>query len=47
MKRRDEVFIAYLKDQLDKLKKINEIANKSQFDEKISEIEKILYNKSL
>ena len=47
LKRRDEVFIAYLKDQLDKLKKINEIANKSQFDEKISEIEKILYNKSL
>ena len=47
LKRRDEVFIAYMKDQLDKLKKINEIANKSQFDEKISEIEKILYNKSL
>ncbi len=47
LKRRDEVFIAYLKDQLEKLKKINEIANKSQFEEKISEIEKILYNKSL
>ena len=47
LKRRDEVFIAYLKDQLDKLKKINEVANKSLFDEKISEIEKILYNKSL
>ncbi|MCR4633379.1 MAG: class I SAM-dependent methyltransferase [Erysipelotrichaceae bacterium] len=47
LKRRDEVFIAYLKDQLEKMKRINEIANKPEFDEKISEIEKILYNKSL
>ena len=47
LKRRDEVFIAYLKDRLDKLKRINECANKPEFDEKISEIEKILYNKSM
>ena len=47
LKRRDEVFIAYLKDLLERYKKINESANKKEFEEKISEIEKILYNSSM
>ena len=47
LKRRDEVFIAYLKDLLERFKKINESANKKEFEEKISEIEKILYNSSM
>ena len=43
LKRRDEVFLAYLKQTLDKLNEINLIANKAEIAEKISEIEKILY----
>ena len=43
LKRRDEVFLAYLKQTLDKLKEINVIANKAEIAEKIAEIEKILY----
>ena len=43
LKRRDEVFLAYLKQTLDKLKEINVIAKKAEIAEKISEIEKILY----
>ena len=35
LKRRDEVFIAYLKDLLERYKKINESANKKEFEEKI------------
>ncbi len=44
LKRRDEVFIAYLFDLLERLKKINESAQKSEIDEKIREIENLLYN---
>ena len=43
LKRRDEVFVAYLKQTLDKLKEINVIAKKAEIAEKIAEIEKILY----
>ena len=43
LKRRDEVFLAYLKQTLDKLKEINVIAKKAEIAEKIAEIEKILY----
>lgn len=43
LKRRDEVFLAYLKQTLDKLNEINVIANKAEIAVKISEIEKILY----
>lgn len=43
LKRRDEVFLAYLKQTLDKLNEINVIANKAEIAEKIAEIEKILY----
>ena len=34
LKRRDEVFVAYLKDLLERYKKINESANKKEFEEK-------------
>ena len=44
MKRRDEVFIAFLADSLKRLKEINERANKKEYDEKILEIERLLYN---
>ncbi len=47
LKRRDEVFIAYLLDLLERLKKINESAKKIEISEKISEIENLLYNKSM
>jgi len=47
LKRRDEVFIAYLVDLLERLKKINESAKKSEIDEKIREIENLLYNKPM
>ncbi|MBR5341110.1 MAG: SAM-dependent methyltransferase [Erysipelotrichaceae bacterium] len=44
LKRRDEVFIAFLADSLKRLKEINERANKKEYDEKILEIERLLYN---
>ncbi len=44
LKRRDEVFLAYLKDQRDKYAEINKQAKKIEYDEKIKEIERILYN---
>ena len=44
LKRRDEVFLAYLADLLDRYREINRQANKSEYDEKIKEIERILYN---
>lgn len=42
LKRKDEVFISYLKDKLVKLKKINEKAKKQEYEITIREIEKIL-----
>lgn len=42
LKRKDEVFISYLKDRLTKLKKINEKAKKQEYEITINEIEKIL-----
>lgn len=47
LKRRDEVFIAYLIDLHERLKKINESAKKSEIDEKIREIDNLLYNKPM
>jgi len=44
LKRRDEVFLAYLEDRLKKLKEINELAKKDEYSEKIKQIEEILYN---
>ena len=44
LQRRDEVFLAYLKELSDRYKQINEKANKAEYDEKIREIERILYN---
>ncbi|MBQ6334748.1 MAG: SAM-dependent methyltransferase [Erysipelotrichaceae bacterium] len=42
LQRRDEVFLAYLEDQLEKLKIINKRAKKAEYEEKIKEIEKII-----
>ena len=44
LKRRDEVFLAYLNDLLNRYKQINESAHKEEYAEKIREIERILYN---
>lgn len=42
LKRKDQTFISYLNDQLNKLKKINKTAKKQEYQDKIFEIEKIL-----
>lgn len=44
LERKDEVFIAYLNDLLNRLKQINEKANKEEYTDTINEIEQILYN---
>lgn len=44
LKRRDEVFLAYLNDLLSRYKEINQKAHKEEYEEKIREIERILYN---
>ena len=44
LERKDEVFIAYLNDLLNRLKQINEKANKEEYKDTINEIEQILYN---
>ena len=44
LKRRDEVFLAYLEDRLRRLKEVNELAKKDEYSEKIKQIEEILYN---
>lgn len=44
LERKDEVFIAYLNDLLNRLKQINEKANKEEYIDTINEIEQILYN---
>ncbi|MBR4421632.1 MAG: SAM-dependent methyltransferase [Erysipelotrichaceae bacterium] len=44
LKRRDEVFLAYLMDLRDRLTKINQEANKEEYAITIKEIEEILYN---
>ena len=44
LERKDEVFIAYLNDLLNRLKQINEKANKEEYTNTINEIEQILYN---
>ncbi len=44
LKKRDHLFLQYLKEKHDKLLKINEKANKEEYCESIKEIEDILYN---
>lgn len=44
LRRRDEVFLAYLNDILNRYKEINQKAHKEEYEEKIREIERILYN---
>lgn len=44
LKRRDEVFLAFLEDQLERLKAVNMQARKPEYAEKIKELENLLYN---
>lgn len=44
LKKRDHIFIDYLKDKHDKLIEINKTACKQEYEETIREIENILYN---
>ena len=44
LKKRDHIFLDYLKDKHDKLCEINKKANKVEYSETIKEIEDILYN---
>ena len=44
LKRKDEVFLAYLKDRLDRLIEINKKANKKEIEDTIRDIKQILYN---
>ena len=45
LKKRDHIFLDYLKDRRDKLIEINKKANKQEYLDTIKEIEHILYNK--
>ena len=44
LKKRDHIFLDYLRDRRDKLIEINKNANKDEYTQTINEIEKILYN---
>ena len=44
LKKRDHIFLDYLRDKKNKLIEINERANKKEFLDTINEIDKILYN---
>ena len=44
LKKKDHIFIDYLKNRRDKLLEINKSANKEEFEAEIKEIEDILYN---
>lgn len=44
LKKRDHLFLQYLKEKHDKLLEINSVANKQEYDNSIKQIEKILYN---
>jgi len=44
LKKRDHIFLDYLRNKQDKLVEINSKANKDEYSKTISEIEKILYN---
>ena len=45
LKKRDHIFLEYLKDKHDKLVEINQKANKKEYEDTIKQIESILYNK--
>ena len=44
LKKRDHLFLQYLKDKRDKLSEINSVANKQEYELSIKQIDKILYN---